>query len=59
MAGDGGEEALKLEFTPTWVVALVCSIIVFISLAVERLLHFLGKVPTPCPLPPFLALRPI
>ncbi|MQL93002.1 hypothetical protein Taro_025632 [Colocasia esculenta] len=43
MAGGGGGEELKLEFTPTWVVALVCSIIVFISLVVERLLHFLGK----------------
>ncbi|KAL6221483.1 hypothetical protein ACLB2K_009234 [Fragaria x ananassa] len=32
-----------LEYTPTWVVAFVCSIIVFISLAVERLLHYTGK----------------
>ncbi|KAE8683390.1 Tetratricopeptide repeat superfamily protein isoform 1 [Hibiscus syriacus] len=32
-----------LEYTPTWVVAVVCFVIVFISLAVERLLHFLGK----------------
>ncbi|KAK1299804.1 MLO-like protein 1 [Acorus calamus] len=36
-------EEIKLEYTPTWVVALVCSIIVAISLAVERLIHYLGK----------------
>lgn len=43
MSGGESEEAIKLEFTPTWIVALVCSVIVFISLVVERLLHFLGK----------------
>ncbi|KAI3851538.1 hypothetical protein MKX03_012029 [Papaver bracteatum] len=44
MAGGGGEgDADSLEYTPTWIVALVCSIIVFISLAVERLLHSIGK----------------
>ncbi|KAL5703479.1 MLO-like protein 1 [Ranunculus cassubicifolius] len=43
MAGGGEAEGESLEYTPTWVVALVCSIIVFISLAVERALHFTGK----------------
>lgn len=43
MAGGGGEGA-SLEYTPTWVVALVCTVIVAISLLVERLLHFAGKV---------------
>ncbi|KAG7026081.1 MLO-like protein 1 [Cucurbita argyrosperma subsp. argyrosperma] len=38
----GGGEGTSLEFTPTWVVAAVCSVIVAISLALERLLHFLG-----------------
>ncbi|WCJ21795.1 Seven transmembrane MLO family protein [Euphorbia peplus] len=38
------EGGVNLEYTPTWVVALVCSIIVAISLAVERLLHYLGKL---------------
>ncbi|KAK7332504.1 hypothetical protein VNO80_29256 [Phaseolus coccineus] len=33
----------SLEYTPTWIVAVVCSIIVFISLCVERALHKLGK----------------
>ncbi|CAN8286547.1 unnamed protein product [Cochlearia groenlandica] len=39
MAGGG----TSLEFTPTWVVALVCSVIVSVSFAVERLLHRAGK----------------
>ncbi|WOK96512.1 hypothetical protein Cni_G05219 [Canna indica] len=47
--GEGGGEAaetseMKLEFTPTWIVASVCIVIIFISLLVERLLHHLGKV---------------
>ncbi|XP_027338763.1 MLO-like protein 13 [Abrus precatorius] len=33
----------SLEYTPTWIVAVVCSIIVFVSLCVERSLHSLGK----------------
>ncbi|AES64675.2 hypothetical protein MtrunA17_Chr2g0291441 [Medicago truncatula] len=39
------EEELNesLEYTPTWIVAVVCSIIVFISLCAERALHRLGK----------------
>ncbi|GMY33004.1 MLO-like protein 1 isoform X2 [Fagus crenata] len=36
-------EGPTLEYTPTWVVAVVCSIIVAISLAVERILHHTGK----------------
>ncbi|GJN14432.1 hypothetical protein PR202_gb01258 [Eleusine coracana subsp. coracana] len=45
MAGGGGEEAepAALEFTPTWIVAAVCSVIVLLSLLAERLLHYLGK----------------
>ncbi|KAJ4721388.1 MLO-like protein [Melia azedarach] len=38
----GGGEGETLEFTPTWVVAAVCTVIVAISLGVERLLHYLG-----------------
>lgn len=41
--GGGGEEEATLEFTPTWVVAAVCTVIVAISLAAERLLHYGGK----------------
>ncbi|KAG0469428.1 hypothetical protein HPP92_016128 [Vanilla planifolia] len=42
MAG-GTEEELKLDRTPTWIVAIVCTIIVCISLFFERFLHYLGK----------------
>ncbi|TVU19407.1 hypothetical protein EJB05_35553 [Eragrostis curvula] len=44
-AGGGGEEAeaAALEFTPTWIVAAVCSVIVLLSLVAERFLHYLGK----------------
>lgn len=38
------EGGTTLEYTPTWVVALVCTVIVFISLTVERILHYIGKV---------------
>lgn len=44
MANEEGEEELSLEFTPTWVVAVVCFIIIAISLAVERCIHYGGKV---------------
>ncbi|KAG6497427.1 hypothetical protein ZIOFF_045326 [Zingiber officinale] len=46
-AGETGEAAsgdVKLERTPTWIVASVCFVIVLVSLIVERLLHHLGKV---------------
>ncbi|XP_022719936.1 MLO-like protein 1 isoform X2 [Durio zibethinus] len=43
MAGGGGEGA-TLEYTPTWVVAAVCTVIVAISLAMERLLHYVGNI---------------
>ncbi|XP_024975262.1 MLO-like protein 1 isoform X2 [Cynara cardunculus var. scolymus] len=42
MAGGEGE-GTSLEFTPTWVVAGVCTVIVGISLLVERVLHYSGK----------------
>ncbi|KAJ4975549.1 hypothetical protein NE237_000655 [Protea cynaroides] len=44
MAGqEMGVEAKSFEYTPTWVVAAVCTVLVLISLCVERLLHRLGK----------------
>ncbi|XP_020534428.2 MLO-like protein 1 isoform X3 [Jatropha curcas] len=43
MSGGGSEEGVSLEFTPTWVVAAVCTVIVAISLAVERSIHYGGK----------------
>ena len=42
--GEESSEELSLEFTPTWVVAAVCFIIIAISLLVERCLHYGGKV---------------
>ncbi|PWA45246.1 mlo-related protein [Artemisia annua] len=41
--GEYEGEGMSIEFTPTWVVAAVCSIFVGTSLAVERLLYFAGK----------------
>lgn len=38
MAGAAAGET-TLEYTPTWVLALVCTVIVAISLAAERVLH--------------------
>ena len=38
----GGEEGETLEFTPTWIVAAVCTVIVAISLAAERFIHYGG-----------------
>ena len=37
-------EERSLEYTPTWVVAFICFIIVLLSLLAERGLHHLGKV---------------
>nr|XP_011469571.1 PREDICTED: MLO-like protein 1 [Fragaria vesca subsp. vesca] len=39
----GGGEGPDLEWTPTWVVAIVCSVIVVISLMLERGLHSAGN----------------
>ncbi|KAH1082999.1 hypothetical protein J1N35_022760, partial [Gossypium stocksii] len=43
MAGEGREGA-SLEYTPTWVLAVICTVIIAISLAIEHLLHYLGHV---------------
>ncbi|XP_075494244.1 MLO-like protein 1 isoform X2 [Primulina tabacum] len=43
MSGGEEGEGASLEFTPTWVIAAVCTVIVAISLAAERLLHYTGK----------------
>uniref|UniRef100_A0A803LR67 MLO-like protein n=1 Tax=Chenopodium quinoa TaxID=63459 RepID=A0A803LR67_CHEQI len=39
-------EEESLEYTPTWIVALVCFVFVLLSLAAERGLHLLGKLDT-------------
>lgn len=43
MAGGTGEQK-SLEQTPTWTVAVVCTVFVIASLLVERLIHRLGQV---------------
>jgi hypothetical protein len=44
MAGGAEGKPKPLEFTPTWIVASICSVIIVISLLFERFLHRLGKV---------------
>ncbi|KAI8005291.1 MLO-like protein 5 [Camellia lanceoleosa] len=44
--GGGGDEssaARELDQTPTWAVALVCAVIVVISILLEKLLHGVGE----------------
>ncbi|KAJ3675351.1 hypothetical protein LUZ60_004393 [Juncus effusus] len=42
-SGEGGGDGLPLELTPTWIIAIVCFVIVSISLFFERFLHYIGK----------------
>ncbi|KAJ1696485.1 hypothetical protein LUZ63_004997 [Rhynchospora breviuscula] len=42
--GEGTSTEITLQYTPTWILAAVCSVIVIISLIFERLLHRAGKV---------------
>lgn len=51
MAGDTSEGTRELDQTPTWAVAGVCAIIIVVSIALEKVLHRLGKVTA---FPPFL-----
>ncbi|XP_045792160.1 MLO-like protein 1 [Trifolium pratense] len=37
------EEGPDLKFTPTWIVALVCTVFIFISYGIVRSLHYFGK----------------
>lgn len=46
MAGAPGDR--ELPETPTWAVALVCAVIVLLSVAMEHGLHKLGHVRAPC-----------
>ncbi|WJX86056.1 hypothetical protein P8452_68419 [Trifolium repens] len=43
MSGGSHEEGPDLKFTPTWVVALVCTIFLFVSYGIVRSLHYFGK----------------
>ncbi|XP_059275144.1 MLO-like protein 9 isoform X4 [Lycium ferocissimum] len=42
MAG-GGDHGRELDQTPTWAVALVCAVIVLISILLEKVLHAVGQ----------------
>ncbi|KAM0003226.1 hypothetical protein Hdeb2414_s0016g00492951 [Helianthus debilis subsp. tardiflorus] len=41
--GDDYSSERKLDQTPTWAVAGVCAVIIIISIALEKVLHKLGK----------------
>ncbi|KAI3502772.1 hypothetical protein L1887_31072 [Cichorium endivia] len=43
MAGGTSEGSRQLDQTPTWAVAGVCAIIIIVSIALEKILHKLGK----------------
>lgn len=42
MAGGGGGRTL--EETPTWAVAVVCFVLVAVSIVIEHVIHLIGKV---------------
>lgn len=42
MAGAAGGRSL--EETPTWAVAVVCFILVLVSIFIEHIIHLIGKV---------------
>ena len=39
-----GEYERTLEETPTWAVAVVCFVLVLVSIFVEHIIHIIGKV---------------
>lgn len=43
MAGTESGESATLEYTPTWAVAVVCFILVSVSILIEHGLHLLAK----------------
>ncbi|GMI96889.1 MILDEW RESISTANCE LOCUS O 5 [Hibiscus trionum] len=40
----GGASGRELDQTPTWAVAVVCAIIIIISIALEKVLHTVGEI---------------
>lgn len=42
----GGSEGRSLEETPTWAVAVVCFVLVAVSIVIEYIIHLIGKVCT-------------
>ncbi|XP_043698916.1 MLO-like protein 12 [Telopea speciosissima] len=39
----GGSTGRSLEETPTWAVAVVCFVLVLVSIFIEQIIHFIGK----------------
>ncbi|KAK1297049.1 MLO-like protein 5 [Acorus calamus] len=46
MAGGGGAESRKLDQTPTWAVSAVCTVIIIISIVLEKVIHRVGEMGT-------------
>jgi mlo protein len=44
MAGDSSGSTRELYETPTWAVALICAVMIIISLLLEMGLHHIGEV---------------
>lgn len=42
--GEGINHARELDQTPTWAVAVVCAVIILISIILEKVLHMIGEV---------------
>lgn len=42
--GEGITPARELDQTPTWAVAVVCAIIILISIILEKVIHMIGEV---------------
>lgn len=40
----GAEGGQSLEQTPTWAVAVVCFVLVVVSIIIEHVIHLIGKV---------------
>ncbi|KAK8696076.1 hypothetical protein V6N13_001215 [Hibiscus sabdariffa] len=40
----GGASGRELDQTPTWAVAVVCAVIIIISIALEKVLHTVGEI---------------
>ncbi|KAG9453356.1 hypothetical protein H6P81_006260 [Aristolochia fimbriata] len=43
MAGSSGGSERSLEETPTWAVAVVCFVLVLVSIFIEHIIHLIGK----------------
>ena len=44
MAGSNAGETRELSATPTWAVALICAVMIVVSLLLEKGLHHIGEV---------------